>query len=242
MPMSLSWDGSACFEYTFHPMLTRVGLLGDIHCEAARLRRALELFRTCSIETILAVGDIADGPGDLAETCALLEGAGVLAVAGNHERWLLAGQMRELPDATPLDCVTPRARDYLATLPKTRSFESPRGPVLLCHGLGEDDMAAVKPDDYGYDLESNRALWELVERRTARFVVNGHSHRVMLRNISGLTILNAGTLQPKLRSVCCIADFDAGYLQIYELQAARTSAAERWAFEQASRLSAAESR
>jgi predicted phosphodiesterase len=218
-------------------MLTRVGLIGDTHCEVARLRQVLAHFRACSIETILAVGDIADGPGDLGETCGLLESAGVLAVAGNHERWLLAGQMRDLTGATPLAAITPRIRAYLSALPKTRSFECRRGPVLLCHGLGEDDMASVKPDDYGYDLENNRALWELVEGRTARFVVNGHSHRSMLRNISGLTILNAGTLHPErgYRSVCAIADFDEGFLQIYDLEGGRTVEAEHWTFEQASR-------
>ena len=218
-------------------MLLRAGLIGDIHCEVTRLRRVLDHFRNSGIETMLAVGDIADGPGDLGETCALLESAGVLAVAGNHERWLLSGQMRDLPDATPLAAVTPRARAYLTALPKTRSFTSPRGPVLLCHGLGEDDMATVKPDDYGYDLESNRALWELVEGRTARFVVNGHSHRPMLRNISGLTILNAGTLHGARghRPICAVGDFDEGYLQIYDITDDRISAAERWTFEQASR-------
>jgi predicted phosphodiesterase len=107
--------------------------------------------------------------------------------------------------------------------------------VLLCHGLGEDDMASVKPDDYGYYLEGNRALWELVEGGSARFVINGHSHRVMLRNISGLTILNAGTLHPGHRSTCSIADFDEGFVQVYDLEDGRTQAAEHWTFEQASR-------
>jgi predicted phosphodiesterase len=216
-------------------MLTRAGLIGDIHCEVAHLRQVLDHFRACSIETVLAVGDIADGPGDLGETCAMLAGAGVLAVAGNHERWLLSGQMRELPGATPLSAVTPRIRDYLSGLPKTRLFESARGPVLLCHGLGEDDMATVRPDDYGHQLEENRALWELVEGGTARFAVNGHSHRVMLRNIAGLTILNAGTLHEKPRPVCSIADFDEGYMQIYDLVGGHATAAELWTFEQASR-------
>jgi predicted phosphodiesterase len=228
-------DCARAFGYTLTQMLTRVGLIGDIHCEVARLRQVLEHFRACSIETVLAVGDIADGPGDLGETCAMLESAGVLAVAGNHERWLLSGQMRELPDATPLATVTPRIRKFLSALPKTRSFETPRGPALLCHGLGEDDMATVRPDDYGYQLEENRALWELVEGGTVRFAINGHSHRVMLRNISGLTILNAGTLHEKPRSVCSVADFDEGYMQIYDLEGGHTAAAERWTFEQASR-------
>jgi predicted phosphodiesterase len=218
-------------------MLTRVGLIGDIHCEVARLRQVLEHFHSNGVETVLAVGDICDGSGDLGETCAILESAGVLAVAGNHDRWLLAGQMRDLPDATPLAAVTPRIRAFLSSLPKTRSLESPRGTVLLCHGLGDDDLASVKPDDYGHDLENNRALWELVEGGTARFVVNGHSHRVMLRNISGLTIVNAGTVYAARghRPVCSITDFYEGYLQVYDLQGARPIKAERWTFEQASR-------
>jgi predicted phosphodiesterase len=216
-------------------MLARAGLIGDIHCEVARLRQVLEHFRVSSIDTVLAVGDIVDGPGDVGETCAILESAGVQAVAGNHDRWLLAGQMRDLPDATPLASLTPRARAYLSGLPQTRSFESPRGPVLLCHGLGEDDMAAVKPNDYGYDLESNRALWDLVEGQSARFVINGHTHRAMLRTISGLTILNAGTLHRKDRPLCSIVDFGEGYVQLYDLADGRTVAAEHWEFEHASR-------
>jgi predicted phosphodiesterase len=105
----------------------------------------------------------------------------------------------------------------------------------LCHGLGEDDMAAVKPDDHGYELESNRALWELVEGHTARFVINGHTHRAMLRTFSGVTILNAGALHPKHRPMCAIADFGEGYVQLYDLQDGRVTAAERWAFDRGSR-------
>ncbi len=216
-------------------MLARVGILGDIHCEVARLRACLAHFRRREVEAVLAVGDIGDGDGDLDETCALLKSAGVLAVAGNHERWLLAGQMRDLPHATPAAALSASARAYLASLPRTRTFESPRGPVLLCHGLGEDDMSSVKPDDYGYDLENNRALWDLVESQTARFVINGHTHRVMLRNISGLTILNAGSLTSERRPVCVVADFDEGHMQLWDFEGAELKTAERWTFEQASR-------
>ncbi len=216
-------------------MLRRAGLIGDIHCEVVRLKRVFEHFRNLRVDTVLAVGDIADGPGDLAEACSLLQSEGALVVAGNHDRWLLQGEMRGVPDATRLETVTPEARRYLAALPKTRLLESPRGTVMLCHGLGEDDMASVKPDDDCEALRGNAALLRLLATRPARFVVNGHSHRPMLRTIDGLTILNAGTLHPQHRPICSIADFDQGEVQVYDIRSGAVTAGECWSFERGSR-------
>jgi len=216
-------------------MLRRAGLIGDIHCEVVRLKRVIEHFRNLKVETVLAVGDIADGPGDLTEACAILQTEGALVVAGNHDRWLLAAEMRDLPDATRLDAVTPEARRYLTALPKTRLLESPRGNVMLCHGLGEDDMGSVRPDDDCEALLANAPFVKLLNSRRARFVVNGHSHRPMLRTIDGLTILNAGTLHPKHRPICSIADFDAGEVQLYDLRGNDVTPAECWSFERGSR-------
>jgi predicted phosphodiesterase len=216
-------------------MLRRAGLIGDIHCELGSLQRVIEHFHAWEVDTLLAVGDIADGPGSLTATCALLEKSGVLAVAGNHDRWLLAGEMRDLPDATPVDAITPQAHAYLSALPKTRLLDSSRGVVMLCHGLGEDDMASVRPDDDGVALHNNHPLWRLIKDGSARFVVNGHSHRPMLRTIAGLTILNAGTLHPQHRPVCSIADFDAGQVQVFDVGARAVTSAERWSFERGSR-------
>ena len=228
-------DDEASFGYTFERMLGRAGLIGDIHCEVTRLKRVLSHFRALDVDTVLAVGDIADGPGDLTEACSLLETAGALVVAGNHDRWLLAGEMRDLPDATRVDSITPDARRYLSALPKTRLLESPRGHVLLCHGLGEDDMASVRPDDDCEALLGNAAFVKLLSSRVARFVVNGHSHRPMLRTIDGLTLLNAGTLHPQHRPICSIADFAAGNVQVYDIRSNAVTAAECWSFERGSR-------
>ena len=216
-------------------MLRRTGIIGDIHCEVVRLKRVVEHFRRVGVDAVLAVGDIADGPGDLSEACSILQAEGALVVAGNHDRWLLAGEMRDVPDAIRPEAVTPEARHYLSALPKTRLLESPRGSVLLCHGLGEDDMASVRPDDDCDALLANVALVKLLASRRARFVINGHSHRPMLRTIDGLTIFNAGTLHPKHRPVCSVADFDQGEVQIYDIRGHDLTAAECWSFERGSR-------
>ena len=216
-------------------MLRRAGIIGDIHCEVRRLKQVIAHFRTLEVDSVLSVGDIADGPGDLTEACSILEREGVLTVAGNHDRWLLTGERRDLPDATPVSAITPPARRYLTALPKTRLFDSSRGTVLLCHGLGDDDMASVKPDDESEALLDNMPLQLLIRHHCARFVINGHSHRPMLRTVNGLTILNAGTLHPKHRPVCSIADFERGQVQVYDLRSERVVAAECWSFERGSR-------
>ena len=95
-------------------------------------------------------------------------------------------------------------------------------------------MSTVRPDDHGYHLQENQALWELIRAGRARFAINGHSHRAMLRNISGLTILNAGSLLTEPRPLCSIADFEEGYMQIYDLAGARVCKAEHWTFERGS--------
>jgi len=56
-----------------------------------------------------------------------------------------------------------------------------------------------------------------------------------LRTIDGLTILNAGTLHPKHRPVCSIADFEQGEVQVYDIRGSAVTPAECWSFERGSR-------
>ncbi len=194
------------------PNVRRVGLIGDLHCEHEALAFVLDELGRLGADAVLQVGDIADGPGDLNATIALLVEHQVLAVRGNHDRWLLAEQMRQLPHATPLASVLPAGRDFLSRLPATRELRSPRGQVLLCHGLGENDMAGVKPDHEGYDIDFNTDLQSLIAQRRYRFVLNGHTHRAMLRSFGALSIINAGTLLRETERCFTLLDFDQGEL------------------------------
>lgn len=198
-------------------VIRRVGLIGDLHAEDEALELALAQLRGLGAETLLQVGDIADGPGDLSRTIALLQQHQVLAVRGNHDRWLLGNQLRDLPDATRLADVAPGVVDYLSALPVTLEFCSPRGHVLLCHGLGNNDMVGVKPDHEGYDIAWNSELQLLISERRYRFVLNGHTHRAMLRTFGQLSIINAGTLlRDEVKERCfTFVDFERGELLRY---------------------------
>jgi predicted phosphodiesterase len=169
-------------------VLSRLVIIGDIHTEATRLAAVLAHARAVSADAVLSVGDIVDGPEDAGRCVELLRDHDVITVRGNHERWLVEGNPLDPFDAPPW------VYEWLAALPTTRTLDTVAGRLLLGHGIGDHDMTRLLPDDDGYALDSNFALWELVSDRTCRFFVGGHTHQRMVRRFDDLTVLNPGTL------------------------------------------------
>lgn len=172
----------------------RIGLIGDVHQEDLALAWALAWLADEAVDLCVCVGDIADGFGDLDACCELLDSHGVITVRGNHDRWFLAQQMRDLPQAAPLQAASPESREWLRELPATATIETPAGSALVCHGTANDDMLGIKPDDSGYALASNEALQRLLTSGEHRILIAGHTHLPMLRRIGELVLVNAGTL------------------------------------------------
>ncbi|MGE0130497.1 MAG: metallophosphoesterase [Blastocatellales bacterium] len=197
--------------------LRRIGVLGDIHCEDNRLDAALRFFEDQRLDMVCAVGDIVDGPGDPNRTIELLIEHSVVCVRGNHERWLSKGEMRGLPDSNTYFDFKMSAWEFVTELPTQRRLETVAGTMLLCHGLGEDDMAGVWPFDNALTLHSNYALWKLVNSHEFDFIINGHTHRRLVQSFDDLTIINAGTLFRKHAPCCLIVDFEAGEARYFNL-------------------------
>ena len=164
-------------------------MIGDIHTEATLLEHVLEHAARTRPDAVLSVGDIVDGPEDAARCIELLRDHQVLAVRGNHERWLLADSPRSDRFEAPAWC-----REWLAGLPATRRFDTPAGPLLLGHGIGASDMPRLYPDDSGEALQFHDALWELVNARDVKLCIGGHTHQRMLRRFDHFLFLNPGTL------------------------------------------------
>jgi len=198
-------------------MPARVGLIGDVHCEDEALELVLEDFGRRGLDAVLCVGDIVDGAGDVNRCCALLEERRVTTVMGNHDRWLLAGEQRGFPHATTLNALTPRSRSFLEALPVTLGFTTSLGELMLCHGLGDDDLACVKPDHLRHDLERNEALKRVLASKRYDFMVNGHTHRAMVRRVRHLTIINAGTLHRNDERRAIVLDFNLRSALFFEV-------------------------
>ncbi len=172
--------------------LRRIGALGDVHTEDVAVERALEFFARRELDAVLCVGDIVDGLGDVERTVSLLREGSVVCVAGNHERWALSGSMRDLPEATAT--LSDDAREWLAALPASRRLATVAGGLLLCHGVGEDDMAFLKSDTKGYALQGLFELFDLMKDPSIAFMLGGHTHERLVRPFQDLVVLNAGTL------------------------------------------------
>ncbi|HEX5322275.1 MAG TPA: metallophosphoesterase family protein [Capsulimonadaceae bacterium] len=198
-------------------LVTKAGVIGDIHGEAALLQALLDFLQPQKLDVLLCTGDIVTGEGDVNRSCALLKSAGVLCVRGNHDRWFLQRTTPAHEYDVPEEDVSSEAKEFIASLPVTREFETPAGQVLLCHGLGDDDLACVRPGDEGIALESNHRLHALVMQADYKIIINGHTHQPMARIIEGLTILNAGTLRQSDGSDFFIVDFAAGEVQFYKI-------------------------
>ena len=198
-------------------MIRRAGVIGDVHCEDARLATTLAFFRKEKVDAVLSVGDLADGAGSLDRCCELLAGAGALAVAGNHDRWLLDGTMRDLPNATMPETISETTRAFLRSLPSSLTLESVAGPLLLCHGLGDDDMAQLRPDDYGYALDANTSLQRILSTGGVSVVIGGHTHRRMARKLGEVWFVNAGTLHRAFGPGFVIVDLEGRVARFYDL-------------------------
>lgn len=185
----------------------KIGLIGDVHQEDLNLALGLARLQQQQVDLVLCVGDIADGAGNLDTCCELLESHGVVTVRGNHDRWFLAQEMRDLPDAARLEQANPASREWLSSLPATQTIDTPAGRALLCHGMADSDMTRLGPDDTGYALESNTPLQQLLKDGAYSIVISGHTHQPMQRRIDKLTFVNPGTLHRSYAP--CVAVFDA---------------------------------
>jgi predicted phosphodiesterase len=178
----------------------RFGLIGDVHAEDDLLDATLNALRAERVDRILCTGDLVDGEGSVDRVCSLLTTAGALVVRGNHDRWIRTDEMRSLPHAHRMTDLAVETVALLKGLPATLMFEVPGGRLLLCHGVGGNDMSNLGPDDYGYAISSNEDLLTLLFDTRIRLMVGGHTHRPMVRQFKRtaqtppLVVVNPGTL------------------------------------------------
>lgn len=177
-------------------MIQKIGIIGDVHSEHGRLRRALDWLEQQSVDAIVCTGDVADGRGCIEQSWRALQSARVHTVSGNHDRWLLTDSVRHVAHAQCRAQVSEKGIEFLSRLPKVVRLETLGGELRLCHGVAEDDMAKVWPGTEATPIRRSEELDEwLAESTGPSFVINGHMHFRTLIDFERCFLINAGTLK-----------------------------------------------
>jgi predicted phosphodiesterase len=195
--------------------IRRLALIGDVHAEHTRLSHALEWLAGQNVDAVVCTGDLADGGGNLDVCAHLLDQAGAVCVAGNHDRWLLTDRVRHVPEAHHRSDLKDTTLSYLDGLRPTELLDTSDGPLLLCHGVREDDLGKVWPGTSRTRPERHDDMDVLLKENQINLMINGHLHYRVLIDFSNLVLINAGTLRGEHGGIAVI-DFPAGEIVAYE--------------------------
>jgi putative phosphoesterase len=211
----------------------RAGLIGDVHGQVDALQTAIEFLREQpNLDTIFCTGDFPtrNKEAGTEQVCRIAQHADLIAIRGNHDRWRI-GELSEYE-------VTPIGTDaYLADLPVTVIIPTPRGTVMLCHGINKDDMNAVYRGG-GDGREKTLHLYGLtrLELFMARYphiklLIHGHTHLRDVKQYGELVVINAGTLLNQcFPPTVGVIDFNLGTVQFYEIDGKNVTLAEGFVF------------
>ena len=196
--------------------IKKLGVIGDVHAEHQRLEAALSHLQGLGTDSIVCTGDIVDGIGCPNESIELLNGAAVRTVRGNHDRWILEDKARHIKDAHSATELTEESRSYLASLPTQVTLDTIGGKLLLCHGIGNDDLRKVWPGTERMAIERSHLLDNIILEGEFQYLINGHMHFRTLIHFEALTLINAGTLRGEHWPGFSIIDFEPQHITAFE--------------------------
>lgn len=175
----------------------RVAVISDVHGNALALEAVLADIARHDVEKILNLGDHFAGPIEPKRTAELLAGLDMVAITGNTDRYLLAGNHDDLDetDRWIVDQVRGEPMDWLGTLPATAVYGD---AIFLSHGspgsdetywldrrAGKDRMRVATPDEVEAELPADRLP----------VYCCGHTHVARVVTLSdGTVVFNPGSV------------------------------------------------
>lgn len=174
----------------------KIGIITDIHNNLIALEAVLnEIENSCDF--IICCGDIIGiGPYPDETVQRMMKIKNLIAVKGNHERYLLEGTPNEIPNEEHMDIeemkhhkwehkqLSNGSIDFLKTLPYSIKFEIEGKKIFITHYAMNDD------NKYTSFCNSIEKLFSSVD---ADIIIYGHNHSKNICNSDKLYI-NVGSL------------------------------------------------
>lgn len=192
-----------------------IGLISDIHANAANLRLALALLREQGADVILCAGDLVDGASEGDAAAQWVKAEQIPCVQGNRD-FALSHERRAYPRHAANDNLSDDTLAFLRDLPLTRRIEHGGKRFLLAHASPWDQATYVFPN-------SRRTLFEqLAADAHADVVVLGHTHTPMAVEVNGVLVLNPGSVDANrhapYNSTCALLSFPITRYRVFDIK------------------------
>ncbi len=199
----------------------KLGIITDIHSNKQALKAVLEKFDEINIDKIICCGDIIGiGPNPEEVIQMLMERKDILiAVRGNHEKYLIAGLPKEIHDdkrKMSLEEIrnhewnhsrlSEESKKFIEELPIEKNIEIEKKKIYIIHYPNNKDGTYKKHIKNPTIIESQ----DMFEEIDADIFLYGHTHTVSVNNNENKWYVNPGSLGCPMDS--CIAN--AGVLSI----------------------------
>lgn len=176
----------------------RIAILADIHSNNRALSEVLRHARAAKVDQLIILGDIVGYYYEAKEVLDSLRPWPVIAIRGNHERWL--GRAFKDENVAQKYCykfgsalkialrtLSSEQIAWLTSLPDRATISIEDVKLELCHGSPRD------MDEYVYpDADPNLIEACLMPERD--FVLTGHTHYPMTVVAGGTCLLNPGSV------------------------------------------------
>lgn len=158
----------------------RVGIVSDIHCNAAGLALALALMG--DIDELICLGDSIYEYRFANEVVRLLHDRGAQTILGNHEECFFGPLGAR---ARARDGIDPALAAWLADRPHRRELTIGGKRLLLVHSTPWEPR--------GTYVHPQSTLFARFAEADADFVLYGHTHQQVVRRIGHVLVINPGS-------------------------------------------------
>lgn len=158
----------------------RVGIVSDIHCNAAGLAQGLKLMG--EVDALLCLGDSIYEYRFSNEVGRLLRDRGAEVILGNHEEGFFGPHGARARGRGGMD---PVLAEWLAGQPHRRSLTLGNRRLLLVHSTPWEPR--------GTYVHPGSSLLSRFAEADADIVLYGHTHRQLVRRIGRVLVVNPGS-------------------------------------------------
>jgi putative phosphoesterase len=158
----------------------KIGIVSDVHCNEAGLRRALEMLRDA--DKLICLGDSIYEYRFSNEVVRLLKERDAHTILGNHEEGFLGphGLRARQPE-----WIDRALLQWLAERPKRLELDVGGKKLLLVHSTPWEPRGS-----YVYPYDTSLARFGEAE---ADFVLYGHTHHQLVRRVGKVLVINPGS-------------------------------------------------